>query len=186
MSEANKGLVSEDVKSFVAKYAPLMHDLARAFNWGASWISDSDIAQEALLDAFDCPEQVRNGSQAKQEAWVRTVVRNTALSALRDQQRAKRDRTREQAFDADLLKCLVDRRPTPAALAEHAEQMARVRAALQRLPWLQSEAIRLRFIEEMRLTEIAARFAISTAAVSALLRRGMANLRRLIGPSEGR
>jgi RNA polymerase sigma-70 factor (ECF subfamily) len=53
--------------------------------------------------------------------------------------------------------------------------------AIERLPESQREAVRLHYLEGMKLSEVAKRLDKSTGAIAGLLHRGMKTLRQQLG-----
>src|SRR4051794_37472003 len=126
-----------EIRAILIRFAPLAQDLARALGCGTARFGDSDIAQEALLDAHDCPDEVRTGSPERQRAWIMTVVSHRAGKVYRDHGRAKRDQSRDRPPDGVVEECFADRRPSPAEQAERAELARRALAQLDQLPPVQ-------------------------------------------------
>ena len=121
------------------------------------------------------------------------MLERVALNKLRDMQRSlrrqKRDISREAPARpgpattfADRLHLLADRGPSPSRINRKTEVAAAVTTSLARLDRLQREVIRLRFIEEMPVPEIAQRLGKSEASVYGLYTRGLKRLQELLGP----
>jgi RNA polymerase sigma-70 factor (ECF subfamily) len=73
--------------------------------------------------------------------------------------------------------------PSPSQHAALGENLVQVSEAIHRLPETQAEAIRLHYLQDMKLSEVAETMGKSTGAVAGLLHRGMKALRRQLGES---
>ena len=75
----------------------------------------------------------------------------------------------------------VGRDPTPSRLVMNGEAALRFAAALESLPEDQRLAVRMRYLEGLKLAEIAENLQKSPAAVAGLIRRGQLALRDQLG-----
>ncbi len=116
--------------------------------------------------------------------WLETI----ALNQLRDLERALRRQKRDvarQARDApnlgdscpNLLNRLAGRDSTPSRRVGRAEAVAAVLSCLARLNDDQRTVVRLRFLEDIPVTEIAQRLGKTETAVYTLCHRGLKSLR---------
>lgn len=143
-----------------------------------------DLYQQTWLRVV---ERIRQYDPARNfEVWLFTVARNVAIDHFRRYQPesldAPVDATAGGASRADML-----RADAPSALdrvmqQERAEHMA---AALERLPMIYREVLTLRFEEEMKIEEIAEALSVPLSTVKTRLRRGMDQLRGLLGQAGG-
>jgi RNA polymerase sigma-70 factor (subfamily 1) len=179
-------MIPEDqLRGILVILTPLFRELAHALNPNRTIIRDSDLAQEALLNAHQCPDQVRDGTPEQQRAWAWKVVVRTGAKMLYHMHRAKRDIAREQPLDDVRLEdCLADGRPTPLDEAQRSERAGRLAAALHELTDGQREVIRWHYLENLTLEEIAARLGISPPAVATRRNRGLLQLRQRLGLSD--
>jgi len=177
MSADRKESTAIDVQAVAARFAPIVRELAHHLSRGTARFDDSDVSQQAMLDALDCPDAVRAGGEQDQRAWLRTLVARTAVSMYRDQRRAKRDHSRDRELSG-LEDHLTERRPPPPEEAERAELARLAVAAAVMLPAKQYCAIRLRYLHGLTLAETAALMNISHQSVSELVKRGLERLRR--------
>ncbi len=119
-----------------------------------------------------CYDPVR-GSLRK---WVATVARHTALRQAR-----WLSRHRVEALTPEFADVLPDPEPDPVTLSErrlHREQVRAILAVpIAGLPEVSHRIIRLRWIEERSVSEIAVLLGISEDQVWPRLRRGLAKLR---------
>ena len=145
-------------------------------------IDPSDVIQQTFLEAkrdFHCfkgeaPEQF--------VAWLNKILENNLgntiqfhllarkRSVLRE--RSGRDREQSPEFDPLPLKQL-----SPSQLAVQRELREHVKRTVDQLPVIEGEAIRLRYLQDHSLDEIAEQLQRSKQAVAGLLKRGLRRLR---------
>jgi len=120
-----------------------------------------DLAQETFLALHDRPPRP---SGAGVGAWLRRVALNAGYNAVRAANRARRR----------LERCAVERPDPPAADPQvellRAEEIARVRAALAKLPQRQAEILLLRQAGAS-YAEVAAVLQVAPVSVGTLLAR---------------
>jgi RNA polymerase sigma-70 factor (ECF subfamily) len=155
-------------RTFVRRYQQRVYGLAVTILRDAR--GAEDVAQEAFLrvwrhaGAFDA----RRGDVAP---WVLTIARNAALDALRLR--------RATPIEPDAIVALGppsgDR--SPAELAEHEHDVARVRRALADLPAEQRDAVLLAAFHGQTAAEIAAREGIPLGTAKTRIRTGLRKLR---------
>lgn len=128
-----------------------------------------DVIQRALLRMFKA--LVGGGEIRTPQGYFATVVKNELL--------AERRASKRLLYNEELLAMQVDQRtPTQQDAAELAEVRQSLQAAVQKLHFVEREAIRLRFSEGMSLGEIAKAMGISRAKVHRCLTRTIKELRR--------
>jgi len=133
-----------------------------------------DIVQEVLSQAWRQAGRF-DASRGHVSAWLLTMARSRAIDRLRAR-RSRPDRGSEMQPLVDL---------PDAALAidvqlVSAEQVARVRAALDALPLLQRVAIELAYFEGLTHVEIAARLEQPLGTVKTRIRSGLMKLREAL------
>lgn len=128
---------------------------------GSSWAAE-DLAQEAFLRAHS--DWARVGTMASPSGWVRRVAMNLAMSRFR--------RIRSEA--AARLRLVPTSASWEATTADHEAFWREVR----RLPTRQAQAIALRYIDELSVTEIGAVLEVAEGTVKALLHQGRIRLAR--------
>ena len=121
-----------------------------------------DAAVEALAKAH--LRWRRIGDQPWRDAWVYKVAVNEALRGLPRP---------EPVVPA----------PQPGDLGEHVVLRQTLTAALRRLPRRQREVIVLRYLLDFSEAEVAAALGVSQGSVKTHLHRGVAALRKSVGPA---
>ena len=148
----------------------------------------SDITQEAMATAAERLDEFRGTTEPELVAWV-CAIAETKLSDHRRAARAQRRdirRTRPLGSLGELLPGDAER---PESLVLRSEGREFVRRLIDELPELERIAIRMRYIQERPVAEVASRLFRSEAAAQGLLKRGLARLRRkargLVDPPAG-
>jgi RNA polymerase sigma-70 factor (ECF subfamily) len=152
-------------------------------------LDPSDVVQQTLLKAHERLDQFRGG-EAELPAWLRRILANTLIDALREFGRDRRDVAREQSLEAALheseasLQALLGTPPTsPSEQAVRHEEMLRLAKALEQLPEEQRTVVELHHLRDVAVAAIATQTARTEASVAGLLRRGIKRLRELLHES---
>lgn len=141
-------------------------------------VDDSDLIQDALLEAHRCFAGFRGTTVAELAVWLRQIVIRSAGATLREfVATAKRDPTREQPVND--LAGLAGDASTPSAQAIRNEQTARMAEALVRLPPDMQRVVVARHVDGLAHAQIAELLGRSEAAVRVLYVRALARLREL-------
>jgi RNA polymerase sigma-70 factor, ECF subfamily len=155
-------------------------------------LDPSDLVQQTLLQAHQGVGQFRGSTEAELAAWLRQILARVLANAGRDFRRARRDvaleRSLEGALDASsarLAAWLTASQPAPSQQAERREQAVRLAEALAQLPEAQREALVLQHWHGRSLAEIGQHLGRSPAAVAGLIKRGLKQLRHLLGETDG-
>ena len=152
-------------------------------------VDASDIAQQALVDAWRGQEQFRGKTHAERLAWLRVILTRAIMRCDRDLlQTAKRGKGREKtlqaAIDRDSVmmeQLAVGKEPGPESIAEGAEQSLLLAAALQKLPENYRTVLTLRHIDGLSHEEIARQIDRSSAATRMLWIRALEALKKAYG-----
>ncbi len=146
-----------------------------------------DVLQEAYAAAFQRVGGCRFEGPGAFYGWLETI----ALNKLKDEQRAQRSRKRDagrvlsaahasRPSYADLIHRLSSPDSTPSHRVAKSEAVAAVISSLAQLTAEQREVVRLRFLEEKSVAEVAARMKKSEAAIHMLCHRALKALRELL------
>ncbi len=151
----------------------------------------SDVVQQTLLEAHQNHEQFRGAHEAEMVAWLRKILANNMLDAIRGLRREKRDVDREQSIEAAIEQSSVRMEGWLAVeQSRPSQQLARQEETLQLadtmagLPEAQREALILKNGHGWTVTEIAQHMGRSSTAVAGLLKRGLKQLRQQLIESE--
>jgi RNA polymerase sigma-70 factor (ECF subfamily) len=147
----------------------------------------SDVVQQTLLTAHEKRDQFRGRTDAEMAGWLRTILANTLAQAGRRFATGKRDLGLEQSLQAALDKSslhleqfLAGQEPTPGDRLLRHEQVLRLARALNQLSEDQRQAVEMKHLQDCTITEISQVMGRSEPSVTGLLRRGLAELRRLL------
>jgi RNA polymerase sigma-70 factor (ECF subfamily) len=151
----------------------------------------SGVVQQTLLEAWQAAD--RFPSEAEQQAaWLRRALAHNLTDEIRRLKSRGRWRVEEQSLEqaleqssARLAGLLTRDQPTPGREAIHKEQLARLAAALLRLPNDQRQAVELHHLQGMSLADAGERLGRSREAVAGLVFRGLKKLRSLLAEKEG-
>jgi RNA polymerase sigma-70 factor, ECF subfamily len=150
----------------------------------------SDVVQQTFLEAHRGFGQFEGQSVPELLAWLQRILHHNLLGLIRDHATLqKRDVRREQSLDdsraapagRDLLP---GHGSTPSQKVMRYEEEDRLLQAIATLPEDQREAVHLRHLQRLSLTEIAQRLNKTPVAVASLIKRGMQTLRKHFGIEE--
>lgn len=152
-----------------------------------SKVDESDVVQQAILEAHKCRTQFRGNTEADRLAWLRTILANMLARFGRHFSTGARDLKRERSLDADFalssskLQCLLTADQTsPSGRAVRGEEMVLLASALNLLNDDQRRAIELHHLQGVTVTDVAELMGRSRQAVAGLLFRGLKRLRELM------
>ena len=150
-------------------------------------IDASDLIQQTCLSAFASFAQFAGQSEREFAAWIQTVHEHTILNAVRDHVAAKKRSVKREEPAAPGERLATEyaaRGSSPSRRMMLGESAVRLAAALQTLPDDQREAVRLRYLEEWSLEQIAERMQRTKFSVAGLVKRGLIALRQVLRESE--
>ena len=158
--------VAQDCRSRLERYA-------------ASMLRDPALAEDAVQDVQCRLAEQRVAvpdTEGALRAWLFTAVRNRCIDLLRKEGRmtaiAELDGRVQSPPDSD-----------PAAIASTHDDADAALAALDRLPTLQRDALRLRFSGGLSYKQIAEAMDKSVSHVGVLVHEGLATLRTQLAPN---
>ena len=141
-----------------------------------------DIVQDAFVRAFRAFDQFRGGSA---RAWLFTIVRNccrTAQASARNYGGLVVHENNLGDDDASLVEQEPDDAPSPEEHAIRANEIARLREAVEAMPEPFREAIVLRELEDLSYAEIAQITGVPVGTVMSRLSRGRTILATILLP----
>jgi RNA polymerase sigma-70 factor (ECF subfamily) len=153
-------------------------------NWG----DPSDLVQQTLLEAHQKLDAFQGDSPAVFAAWLKEILLHNLYDVSRGLHRKKRDcglkRSLEAALDESSSRlglALAANDPSPSHVGETAEQLNRLADAIARLPSQQRDAVLLHHVKGLSAEATAEQMGRTRQSVAGLLRRGLAQLRELLG-----
>ncbi len=151
-------------------------------------VDESDVVQEALLQAHQARRGFRGTSEQEFLAWLRKILTNKLLDVCRFAKRRKRDVARQRSLEAVLQtssqrleRSLESVGSSPSQRAVRNEDLLRVSGAIQKLPEKQRAAIELHYLQGCAFSEVAEQMGLNRDQVAGLIRRGLSNVRKSLG-----
>jgi RNA polymerase sigma-70 factor (ECF subfamily) len=162
------------LEGLLLELRPYLHALVRARIGSAdgAGLDKSALVQEGLLRIYQNIQRLREGTVPHLLAWVRQIVRNLMVDAMR----AKRNERGKVALAEILEPGECDEELEKRE--EQAERAVRVAEALSHLSERRRQVIELSFFEELSDAEIGTRLGGSAGAVRVLRFRALQDLRR--------
>lgn len=146
-------------------------------------VDPSDVVQQTFLEAKQAFDDFRGQAGPQFFAWIERILENNVANTVQFHRRSqKRSVLRERhvengasrQHDGDLFD---GKGASPSHKIRQSEQREIVIRFVDRLPTGEQEAIRLRYLKDHSLDEIAVELARSKQAVAGLLKRGLRRLR---------
>lgn len=150
-------------RALAARHLPRV--LAHATRLLGDRVEAEDVAQEAMLRLWRVAPRWRAG-EAQIGTWLYRVTANLCTDRLR-----RRARRGDMALDA-LAEEPTDPAPVAPARMQQTERARALQVALDALPLRQRQAVALRHLEGLGLSEIAEIMDISAEAAESLVARG--------------
>ncbi len=145
-------------------------------------VGDSDLAQDALLEAHRSFPSFRGTTVAEFTAWLRGLVRQTTQHTLRGHLATEKRAADRERGEAE-LSGLAGAQSSPSAQVIRHEQAARVAAALAHLPADLQQVILARHVDGRPYAEIAQELGCSEEAARARYTRALRRLRQVLEES---
>jgi RNA polymerase sigma-70 factor (ECF subfamily) len=165
-------------------FRPYLRFMARTLRDGRlqGRLDDSDLIQDALLDAVRNFDSFRGGCVAELASWLRQIVLGAAHRAVRAHAgTGKRDLAREAPADS-LANCVADPGSSPSAQAIRHEQAAQMARTIADLPDDMQQVLLGRHLDGLSYAILAERLGRSEGAVRVLYTRALRRVReRLSG-----
>jgi RNA polymerase sigma-70 factor, ECF subfamily len=155
-------------------------------------LDESDLVQEAILQAHLSKDQFRGKSEPERRAWLKTILESKIAGALRRFSRRRRAIDRETSLEPNSHELAArdsggqGQATNPSMKVGRDEELTRLADALAELPEDQRRAVEMHHLEGLPFAEIAARMGKSKTAVAGLVFRGVRTLRdRFTGSDTG-
>lgn len=140
----------------------------------ADEVLSEDLTQETFLKMIRSIERFDPGGSASFGTWLITIAKNCYIDHLR--------RNRVYLEDIDLLP--LETEQNIADEVERKLQYEQVLSAMESLPREQALAIRLKYVENMTLAEIAAQFGVQPKTIKSRIHDGTVKLRKKLNFKE--
>jgi RNA polymerase sigma-70 factor, ECF subfamily len=168
-------LVARAVAGDSAAFAAIVTQLQRPLfgflgRMSLSTAQAEDVAQETFIRAWRSIARF-DPSRAQFSTWLFTIARNQALNELNRAGPAARWQSSEQLLVHESLE------PQPDQRLEQAQAIARLHAAMRRLPASARSALALAYVQELDMTQIAQIEGVSVPAIKTRLHRARLQLR---------
>ncbi len=154
--------------------------------WLRGKLDPEDLVSQTLLEALKTPEKFDERAEHEVLAYLRRALSNDLTDAMR-----KHGRTRTDVSPGDLAQSsvrladwLAADHTSPSERAGSNERFARLAVALSELPDAQRVAVELRYLQSMKVADIARLMNRSEGAVSQLLHRAVTALRDVLTEPE--
>ena len=126
-------------------------------------VDDSDIVQQAILQAHQARGLFRGTTEGEWLAWLRAILANALAAAVRRFDTQARAVRRERSLEAELersssrLECLLAADQTsPSERAVRGEELLRLARALSHLPDDQRHVVELHYLQGLSVSDVAA------------------------------
>ncbi|MFI5401510.1 MAG: sigma-70 family RNA polymerase sigma factor [Planctomycetota bacterium] len=143
-------------------------------------VSEEDVLQETLLEAYRSRESFREEGDDSFRRWLFSIAENR-LKDLHKYHAAKRRHPAREA-PTDTERAMLDRLtagvPTPSSHVRRKELVELLTGGISRLPGPEREVLELRALEDLSFREIADRIGKSEAAAATLYGRALFALKR--------
>lgn len=141
-------------------------------------IDASDVIQQTCVQAVRNFSQFRGSTLAEFWGWLEQVEQHMLVDLVREHGAQKRDAHTEQSGPAQ--NDAVARATTASQHAIRGERRRELEAAISQLPAGQREAVALRYLDELKIADIATKLDRSEEAVAGLLKRGVRALKAIL------
>jgi RNA polymerase sigma-70 factor (ECF subfamily) len=168
-----------ELQDVVSRYLPTLY--RRAYRYVGDPHDAEDAVQDALLSAYKHLDQFK--ATAKMTTWLTAIVTNSALTQLRRRPRHSHVSLNEQLNDEQdysLSDTLADARPSPEDECASSESHGFFAQFLSELSPVLQQAIRLRYLDGLTISEAARILEIPVTTMKARLWRARAQLKQMM------
>jgi RNA polymerase sigma-70 factor, ECF subfamily len=147
----------------------------------------SDVVQDALLKAHQAHDQLQGNSEGETTSWLRRILANTLVDAIRKLRSGARDVRLEQSLEGSLEQSsarlealLADEHSSIGEREAREARLRRLAHVLAQLPADQRTAVELMHLHGQAVAAISQQMGKTQSAVGGLLRRGLKKLREML------
>lgn len=170
--------------TLLGRYRPLLRLVAARYarRVVSHRFDESDVVQMTCTEALRSSEHFRGESREEFEKWLESILQNKLISLWRNHAAAKRDYRREvvtgdQSGDLSFV-WSSGAEKDPVSNIIRGEVAILLAQAIEQLPDEYRSTIELRFIDGMRIRDVADQLNVSVGVVAGRLRRGLQILRK--------
>lgn len=142
----------------------------------------SDLVQDAVERALRHLHGFTGETGAQMEGWLRRILQSSVQATLRAA--GTRKRRANQELPLSEAPEVAAAAATPSQAVAGQQEWRRIILALGELPARQREAVRLHFLSQRAMAEVAAALGCSENAAACLVQRGLRGLQRALGDTE--
>lgn len=150
-------------------------------------VSPSDIVQQSCLDALASFPDFRGKSEPDLLGWVEAILGRNVTDAIRRHLGSKKRTVDAEVSlrSREVRTSLVAKQPSPSHHLRCQEVAVLLLKAVEQLPEDQRLAVRLRYLEDCPLSEVARRLRRTPDAAGSLLRRALQKLGSILPAQSG-
>jgi RNA polymerase sigma-70 factor (ECF subfamily) len=168
-----------ELQDVVSRYLPMLY--SRAYRYLDDAHDAEDAVQDAFLSAYKHLDQFK--ATAKMTTWLTAIVTNSALTQLRRRPRHSHvslDERLNEEQDYFLSDTLADARPNPEDECASSESHGFLLQFLSELSPSLQQAIQLRYLDGLSISEAARILEVPVATMKARLWRARGQLKRMM------
>lgn len=144
----------------------------------------SDLVQDAVERALRHLHGFTGETGAELEGWLRRILQSAVQTTLRAAGARKRRAGQElRLSEVPSAMAATATEATPSQAAAGRQEWRRIILGLRELPQRQREAVRLHFLSQQTMAEVAQALGCSENAAACLVQRGLRGLQRALGDS---
>ena len=152
--------------------------------WLRPKLDPSDLVQQTLLEVHRERDRLAALPDSDCAAYLRRCLKHNLIDAVRKFRPSLREVDFEKS-SARIESWLAADDTQPGERLAREERLKQLADALAALPESQRTAVECKYLQGLAVREIASRMGCSDSAVGGLLRRGVRELRRLLGTTPG-
>jgi RNA polymerase sigma-70 factor (ECF subfamily) len=151
-------------------------------DWLRGKLDPADLVQQTLLEAHAARERLAGLSGLEMLAYLRRALTNNLIDAERKHGRSRGDLSPDAFAESSMrmLDWIEAKHTSPSERADRNERFERLAAALAGLPDAQRVVVEMRYLQKLKIAEIAKLVGRSEGAVSQLLHRAVTALRDVL------